>query len=152
MNQTTLDRITDDINRSVSGRPVQMPPYPATPRIEPAPGRAPVVDLGTGNRDHLAALHQMLTEPMRVPEIGVASAQAMQNCYETVASDIEKVAQDHLDRAQALVQEAQTFASIIRESGQRLCEKIQQDAARGMQVSVVMRSARQLLGETAEPK
>lgn len=97
--------------------------------------------------DPLAGLLRLIQEPPKVPEVGVAAAQAMENCFETTARDIEQIAQDAVDRALALQQEAKSFASILRQSGSILCGRIEREATRGFQVSMLMREARKMVEE-----
>jgi len=86
-----------------------------------------------------------------VPKAGVLASQAMENCFETTARDMEKLGQDHVDRALALQQQIQSFCTIVRESGRALCATIERESARDYQVSMVMRHAREVIALPPTP-
>lgn len=100
--------------------------------------------LDAGRLEDLAAL---IRKPIEVPGIGEAAAQAMNNCFETVARDVLAIAHDGVDRANHLLQEAETFAAIVRSNGEVLCDRIRSEAIRGLKISEVMRVARDVIGE-----
>lgn len=96
-------------------------------------------------------LARVIERPPKLPKIGADASDSMRRCFETVAADIEQLAAEHVERAAQLQQEALSFSAIIREAGERLCEKIEQEALRGFQISKIMTTSRQMLTDPAKP-
>lgn len=92
----------------------------------------------------LRELEKIIGKPILppAPQIGVAASEAMIQCYEDVANKIEAVAQDAVDRAMALLQEAKSFASILRQSGEILADRIKLESARAAMVSDLIKRTR----------
>lgn len=118
------------------------------PRTEPPPLEPPQAN-GELRPDLLAQLARLLDNPP-VPKIGVEAASAMRRCFETVASDVERLAAEHVRRSTELQQEAQTFAAVVRGAGEKLCHQIEQEALRGFQISKIVTTAQQMMAEPAE--
>jgi hypothetical protein len=108
---------------------------PPERRTDPA---APVADV-------LAELARLIEHPPRVPDIGRHASAAMQRAFDTVVADVERLAQDGVDRAHAIQQEALSYSAVLRETGKLLCEKIETEATRAYQISMIMRTAQDRL-------
>lgn len=93
----------------------------------------------------LQELLDMIQLEVPTPAIGVQASKAVSNCFESTARDVIALAQDNLDRANEIMQQALSFATIIRESGNVLCGRIEQETATGFQVSTLIRAARERL-------
>lgn len=93
----------------------------------------------------IEALAAALDAPSETPKIGVEAARAVLACFERVAADVELLANDHVDRARALQADAQVFAERIRSSGDQFARQIEDETARGRQISMVLREARKLI-------
>lgn len=92
----------------------------------------------------LDELAKVLDAQQPAPKVGLDASASMKSCYETVAVDIERLAQEAVDRALAIQQEAQTFAAVIREAGAELCARIETETTRGYQISSIMRTAQKM--------
>lgn len=108
-------------------------PNPAPPPLQPT------------EQHLLEQLERIVSSDQPIPKVGIDAANTMKNAYETVAHDIERLAQEQVDRAAELHEQAKAFAKIVRESGAILCDQIEQEAKRGYQISSVMRSASMLM-------
>lgn len=117
---------------------IEPPPPPELDSYRPKPKQTQP----ESDRRVLDKLLENIEVPGVSPQIGIAAAQAMHNCFEQTARDIEQLALDGVDRAMAIQQEAKVFADVLRESGKVLCDRIEAEAARGAQISEVMRVAR----------
>lgn len=100
--------------------------------------------------DPMEELARLISKPPAVPKIGLMASGSMRKCFETVIEDVDRLVREHVERATALQQEAETFTAVIREAGEKLCARIEQEAVRGCQVSQVMRAAREMI-ETVIP-
>lgn len=101
--------------------------------------------------DPLAELATLIGSASRTPEIGMKASQAMMQCFEATATEIERLAQDGLDRAMENQQEARSYASVLRQSGELLCRKIEAEAGRTRQIALVMGEARAKLAAPEPP-
>lgn len=134
---------------------VRMPPsYPLVVPPQAAEERSVAEVIGqTGglpeaHRSVLDELARLIGGPARqVPRIGIEASQMMKRAFETAAADIERLAQESVDRAALAQQEAISYANVLRQSGELLCGKMEDEAARCFQISEVMRHTKELLGE-----
>jgi sialic acid synthase SpsE len=79
------------------------------------------------------------------PKAGQLAALAMAKLSEVTAADLEKAATALVDRALAIQKEANEFASIIRDQGKSLFERIEDASARADKASEIFRKAREEL-------
>lgn len=98
--------------------------------------------------DFMAGLEQMISTPPRVPKIGLDAAKAMTDCFEAVADDVLRLAKDGVDRANEVLQEAVTYATVLRETGEVLAARIRAESSRTLHIALVLREARERLRET----
>lgn len=111
-------------------------------------GAASSRDVGPAiSPDPLAELAKLISESPRTPEIGLQASKAMAQCFEATAVEVERVAQDAVDRAMSVMEEARSYAAVLRQSGALLCSKIEAEAARTRQIALVMHEARVRLAE-----
>lgn len=96
--------------------------------------------------DPLAAIARLISEPPMTPPVGRLASQGMREAFERVAKEILAVAQDGVVRANQNLQEAMSYAEVVRKSGDLLCDKIEGDSVRLLQQSRVMREARAAFG------
>ncbi len=92
--------------------------------------------------DPFEALALLLEHPPQVPKIGEHASRGMKEAFERVAQEIVQVAEDSVRRANENLQEATSYAEVIRQSGDILCDRIEAEAVRMLQISRVMREAR----------
>lgn len=102
-------------------------------------------------KDILTKLLQAIDVPPEPPKIGAAAAQAMRNCFDQTAKDIELLATDAVDRALQIQAEAKVFAEILRDAGRVLCDRIELEASRDAQISQIMRTARSVIASSQAP-
>lgn len=117
----------------------------AEPRqdVQVTNGAAPV-----GRRvDVLDGLARLLEQPPRPPRVGLEAAKLIVQCFETVAADVERIAKERVDAALALQQEVHTWATVLRESGGVLSDKIEDETGRLFQASKAFRQVRALLAD-----
>lgn len=93
----------------------------------------------------LEALDRLIAEPPQMPKIGLDASAMMTQAFETVASDVERLAKEAVDRALGLQQEARSYAEVLRQSGRILSDKIESETLRACQISLVMRRAQEEL-------
>ncbi len=103
------------------------------------------------NPDPLANLARLISEPPAAPPIATHASNGMREAFDRVAQEIVSVAQDGVDRANQNLQEAISYADIIRKAGDVLCSRIEAEGVRMLQTSRLMREARTALGEAADP-
>lgn len=133
---TPNERVIEELEQILLQRPIQQP----AAVVDHQPGPGP-----------LDGLMDLLKAGPRPPEVGVAAAQAMRQCFEAAASDIEKIAAEGVESAKLVEQEAKSFAAIIREHGENLCKRVEDQSARTRQVSLVLREVAKLIAEPAAP-
>lgn len=125
-----------------------LPPMPSMSEILRRAELPPVPMMDEGTSRVLGFdVEKLLAEEPIVPEIGQKASQSMEKVFAAVADDVERLAKDGVDRAAAIHQEALSYAAVLRESGQFLCRKIEEEAARSRQLSLVMRKARDIFAK-----
>lgn len=112
-----------------AARPPAMP-QPPRPATNPPPNA-------------LAELARMISQPPAIPKIGTISAESAMRGFDEAANDIEKLGKDAHDRGCDLMQQAVTYAKILREAGQELCRRIEAETIRNYQISTIMRSTQE---------
>lgn len=117
----------------------------------PQPAAAPLAEVfpiqSRFNTERLVDLEAAVRQPISVPYVGEAAASALMLCFDTVAKDVVKVAQEHVDRALRQLEEAKNFAGSIHTTGQLMCDRIRSETIRGAKVSEVLRIAGQVINE-----
>lgn len=101
--------------------------------------------------DGLRELVQKVSAHRTVPLIGVKAGEAMMQCFERAAQDVENMAADQVARAQELQATAAQFADMIRDVGRKYCADIEKNAVRMQQVGVLFHEAHKLLMGDAAP-
>lgn len=85
------------------------------------------------------------------PQIGEQAALAIRRAAAATADDVERVAQEHVDRAVRLQVEAFNMAADIRARADVMAHSIEEETLRGAQVSFIMRKARDVISQGQEP-
>lgn len=102
--------------------------------------------------DPLVMLHKVLTDIPSVPKIGEDAARRIRDCFGQTAADVERLASEAVERAEAILAEARQFAVVLRDAGEMLAGKIETESARGAQIATIMRSARSLMDQSSGPE
>lgn len=130
-------------------KPLPIPSFIRT--SETTEGINHVVEQAIAHGDPLEALADLISRPPAAPPIATHASNGMREAFDRVAQEIVSVAQDGVDRAQQNLQEAISYADIIRKAGDVLCSRIEAEGVRMLQTSRLMREARTALGEAADP-
>lgn len=102
-----------------------------------------------GLSDLMTQLEVMLGQPPRAPVMGLDAAVKIASCFEIVAADVEAIAADRVKAVLGLEQEAKSYASVLRNAGAYLSDRIKAEAARAYKLSLILRETRTLLNVEA---
>lgn len=118
---------------------------------EAPPGRLEPVD-PVQPVDPLAKLAELIKHPPMVPPIGDNASRGMREMFEAVAVEMEAVARDAVAKAESNLQEVLSYASVIRQSGDRLCARIESEAIRMLQMRDGVRTVVEAFREPIVPE
>lgn len=97
----------------------------------------------------LARIARSFAQP--VPKVGRDAAANIRLAFATLANDIESAAAEASERAKAVEDEARSYASVIRQAGEVLCSKIENEVTGTYRLSVALRELRKELGPAQPP-
>lgn len=135
------------MNNGNGPRDLDAPALPSNSMTVPRAG-----GVAQAHVDPMGELARMIAEPPRVPQIGLMASEAMMRGFEQYAAEIEKVAQEGVERALAVQQEAVSFASVIRASGRLLCDKIEGEAVVINKLLLMVRDGRETFMASRPPE
>lgn len=98
----------------------------------------------------LAPVFETLLEQIKneseAPPVGIDAAQRVREAFQLTIHQVQGIVADARARVEALEDEAKRFCDVMEQSGEILCERIETETLRALQVEALMSNSRRLMG------